>query len=612
MPFLGFSEGRHHRLHEHLGAHLHQDGTYFAVWAPNAKSVSVVGDFNNWNPQADPLDGPGIWKGTVSGASRGDTYKFHIEPQVGIGFVKSDPFAFAAELAPKTASVIWDVEYEWGDDAWMQARGEINRHDKPVSIYELHIGSWKRKPNGDSLSYRELGPELAEYAVNMGYTHVELMPITEHPYYPSWGYQTTGFFAPTSRFGTPQDLMAMIDQLHQAGVGVILDWVPAHFAEDDAALADFDGTKLYEHPDPRKGSHPDWGTLIFNYERGEVRSFLLSSADFWLRHYHIDGLRVDGVASMLYLDYSRAPGEWAPNEDGGNENLAAKSFLQEMNASVYGDHPGIMTIAEESTAWPGVSRPTDSGGLGFGFKWDMGWMHDTLSYFAYDPIYRSHHLDELTFRMIYAYDENFVLALSHDEVVHGKGSLLSRMPGYRPDQFANLRLLYGYMYGLPGKKHLFMGCDIAQAGEWSHDGQVDWESLVDPHHAGVQAWVRDLNHFYRDEPALSEWDFDSHGFQWIDYQDRAASVLSFLRRAPSGRQLIFVCNFTPVAREDYRIGVPTEGEWQVLLNSDEDQYAGQGRGATEVTTDAEPIHGRSHSVNLDIPPLSVLVLGQVL
>ncbi len=609
MPFLGFSEGRHHRLHDHLGAHLHDSGTYFAVWAPNAASVSVVGDFNDWDPTANRLDGPGIWKGNAPHASRGNTYKYHIEPHHGPPFLKADPFAFAAELPPRTASVVWDLDYAWGDADWMESRGSVNRHDKPMSIYELHLGSWKRHANGDSLSYRELGPELADYVLDMGYTHVELMPVNEHPYYPSWGYQATGFFAPTSRYGTPQDLMAMIDLLHQNDIGVILDWVPAHFAEDEAALADFDGTKLYEHPDPRKGAHPDWGTLIFNYERGEVRSFLLSSADFWLRHYHADGLRVDGVASMLYLDYSRAPGEWAPNEHGGNENLAAKTFLQDMNATVYREHPGIVTIAEESTAWAGVSRPTDEGGLGFGFKWDMGWMHDTLRYFAYDPIYRSHHLDELTFRMIYAYNENFILALSHDEVVHGKGSLLGRMPGYRPDQFANLRLLYGYMYGLPGKKHLFMGADIAQGGEWNHDGQVDWNALVDSFHSGVQSWVRDLNALYRRNPALSEWDYDVRGFEWIDYQDRAASVVTLLRRSANGRQLVFVCNFTPVARPGYRIGVPSPGTWRVLLNSDAPEYGGTGGGPAVVPAESSPMHGRSQSINLDLPPLCVLILG---
>ncbi|NNL47807.1 MAG: 1,4-alpha-glucan branching protein GlgB [Acidimicrobiia bacterium] len=611
MPFLGFSEGRHSRLHDHLGAHLHADGAYFAVWAPNARAVSVVGDFNGWNHESDPLTGPGIWTGTVPNVGEGNTYKYHIEPQAGMGFLKSDPFAFATELAPKTASVVWDLAYEWQDDEWMKSRGDINRHDKPISIYELHLGSWKRHPNGDSFSYREMGPALAEYAGTMGYTHVELMPVNEHPYYPSWGYQATGFFAPTSRYGTPQDLMFMIDYLHQHGIGVILDWVPAHFAEDDAALAGFDGTHLYEHPDPRKGAHPDWGTLIFNYERGEVRSFLLSSADFWLRHYHIDGLRVDGVASMLYLDYSRKSGEWAPNEFGGNENLAAVTFLQDMNASVYGEHPGIITIAEESTAWPGVSRPTSEGGLGFGFKWDMGWMHDTLHYLSNDPLYRGYHINELTFRMIYAYNENFVLALSHDEVVHGKGSLLSRMPGYRPDQFANLRLLYGYMFGLPGKKHLFMGCDLAQAGEWNHDGQVDWNALVDPHHSGVQAWVRALNHLYRDEPSLSEWDYDHRGFNWIDYQDSSASVVSFLRRSPSGRKLVFICNFTPVARDGYRIGVPDAGTWQVVLDSNDEPFGGTGPGPSAVGSDSMSMHGQAHSIELHLPPLSVLILGQV-
>jgi 1,4-alpha-glucan branching enzyme len=478
-----------------------------------------------------------------------------------------------------------------------------------MSIYEVHIGSWKKKSRAESFSYRELAPLLAEYANDMGFTHVEFLPLTEHPYYPSWGYQTTGYFAPTSRFGTPQDLMFMIDYLHQNGIGVLLDWVPSHFATDAHALERFDGTHLYEHADPRKGWHPDWNSNIFNYGRNEVRSFLLSSAMFWLERYHVDGLRVDAVASMLYLDYSREEGQWIPNQYGGNENLEAISLLRTMNRDAYGTYPGVQTMAEESTAFPGVSRPTDVGGLGFGFKWDMGWMHDTLEYFRKEPVHRAYHQGTITFRMLYAFDENFILSLSHDEVVHGKGSLINKMPGDQWQQFANLRALYGYMYGMPGKKLLFMGCEFAQRAEWNANVDLDWYTLDYPHHGGMQAWVRDLNTTLQAHTPLHEIDFEAAGFEWIDASDAAASVLSFLRKDRSGGEVLVVCNLTPVLREGYRVGASRPGEWKVLLNSDDAVYWGSGAGSTgAVHTDDVPLHGRDQSLALDLPPLGVLFL----
>jgi 1,4-alpha-glucan branching enzyme len=607
-----FNEGTHNRIYEHLGAHIVDGGTHFAVWAPNAGTVSVIGDFNAWDPDAHPLfpTASGIWKGYVEGSHQGNTYKYRIVPRdADWALEKADPYAFHSEVAPKTASVVWPLDYEWGDDEWMANRARSNAHDAPMSIYEVHIGSWKKKSRAESFSYRELAPLLAEYCTDMGYTHVEFLPIAEHPYFPSWGYQTTGYFAPTSRFGTPQDLMYLIDQLHQAGIGLLLDWVPSHFATDAHGLERFDGSHLYEHADPRKGWHPDWNSNIFNYGRNEVRSFLLSNAMFWLDRYHVDGLRVDAVASMLYLDYSREEGQWIPNQYGGNENLEAISLLRQMNRDAYGTFPGIQTIAEESTAFPGVSRPTDAGGLGFGFKWDMGWMHDTLEYFRKEPVHRAYHQGTITFRMLYAFDENFILSLSHDEVVHGKGSLVNKMPGDQWQQFANLRALYGYMYGMPGKKLLFMGCEFGQRAEWNANVDLDWYALDYPHHAGMQAWVRDLNTTLAGHTPLHEVDFEPAGFEWIDASDAAASVLSFLRKDRSGGEILVVGNFTPVLREGYRVGASRPGGWEVLLNSDAADYWGSGTGSTgTVHTDDVPMHGRNQSLSLDLPPLGVLFL----
>jgi 1,4-alpha-glucan branching enzyme len=572
----------------------------------------VIGEFNGWDPGADPMypTASGIWKSHVPGAAKSHPYKYHITTRSGRVLEKADPYAVHNEVPPKSASVVWDLDYEWGDRDWMIGRGDRIRVDAPVSIYELHSGSWRRNVSGDSLSYRELADPLADHLEALGYTHVELMPVMEHPYYPSWGYQVTGYFAPSARFGTPQDLMYLIDCLHQRGIGVILDWVPSHFATDEHGLAGFDGTALYEHADPRRGFHPDWGSFIFNYGRNEVKSFLVSSASFWLDVYHADGLRVDGVASMLYLDYSREEGEWVPNVHGGNENLDAVALLQRLNATLYREQPGIATIAEESTAWPGVSRPVDAGGLGFGYKWDMGWMHDTLDYFAKRPIHRAHHQNDLTFRMLYAYDENFVLTLSHDEVVHGKGSLLSKMPGDEWQQFANLRTLYAYQYGLPGKPCLFMGGEFGQRSEWSVDGELEWWVTDNPNHRGLIDWVSDLNRTYRAEPALWRLDPDPGGFSWIDAGDAAASIISFARFAADARPVVVVLNLTPVPRVGYRVGAPAGGFWEILRNSDDERYWGSGAGTTGTVFAAEePMHGREHSMQLDLPPLGALILG---
>lgn len=588
-------------------------GAHFAVWAPSARAVSVIGEFNAWDASTHamfPTDS-GIWKAYVSGARLGDTYKYAITTASGERIEKADPVAFLAEVPPKTASVVWNLDYEWDDEQWMGNRMGRQSHDGAMAIYELHPGSWRKGGDGNSLSYRELADPLAAYLNEMGYTHVEFMPLSEHPYYPSWGYQVTGYFAPTSRFGTPQDLMYLIDRLHQAGIGVIVDWVPSHFATDAHGLSRFDGTALYEHEDRRKGFHPDWGSFIFNYGRNEVRSFLVSSANFWLDRYHVDGLRVDGVASMLYLDYSRAEGEWEPNIYGGNENLEAIELLKQVNTVAYGEHPGIATIAEESTAFAGVSRPVDMGGLGFGFKWDMGWMHDTLQYFAHEPVHRAFHQNDLTFRMLYAYDENFVLALSHDEVVHGKGSLINKMPGDEWQQFANLRALYGYQYGLPGKKCLFMGGEFAQRSEWSVDRQLEWFVLEHPNHAGMQRWVTDLNDLYRREESLFVEDGDPAGFEWIDASDAGSSILSFIRKG-GARPILVVLNLTPITRPGYRIGVPVGGRWETLLNSDDVRYWGSGAGTSGTVEAAEaPVHGRAHSVSLELPPLGVLFMAPV-
>jgi 1,4-alpha-glucan branching enzyme len=615
-----FNEGRHYRVYDKLGAHLTtvdgKAGTAFSVWAPNARKVSVTGSFNDWNQdshQLQPRASSGIWEGFIAGAGKGTLYKFHIVSREHSHVQeKADPFGVWHEIAPKTASVVWDLDYQWGDSEWMKTQASRQSLAAPLSIYEVHFGSWMRVPEqgNRSLTYREMAPKLAEYCEHMQFTHVELLPVMEHPFYGSWGYQTTGYFAPTSRYGTPQDFMYLVDYLHQHGIGVILDWVPSHFPEDAHGLAFFDGTHLFEHADPRSGFHPDWKTYIFNYGRNEVRSFLLSSATFWLDKYHADGLRVDAVASMLYLDYSRKAGEWIPNKFGGRENLEAISFLRQMNEVCYQEHPGMQTIAEESTAWPMVSRPIYVGGLGFGMKWDMGWMHDTLSYFAEDPIHRRYHHNLLTFRMLYGFTENFVLPLSHDEVVHGKGSLIGKMPGDEWQKFANLRALFGYMFAQPGKKMLFMGDEFGQVREWAHDASLEWHVLHFPLHSGMQNWVKQLNLLYRSQPAMHELDTDPAGFEWVDCNDNAASIVALLRKGKSPQDtVLIVCNFTPVPRHGYRVGVPFPGFWKELLNSDAKEYGGSGQGNLGgKQAEAMPTHGRPHSVSLSLPPLGVVFL----
>jgi 1,4-alpha-glucan branching enzyme len=615
-----FREGTHVRAYDKLGAHLEAHeaggaGTHFAVWAPNAARVSVVGDFNGWRPDAHPLeprhDSSGIWFRFIPGVRHGALYKYHIESRHnGYTVQKADPYAFFNERPPRTASVVWDLSYEWGDTEWMQQRAQRNALDSPWSIYEVHLGSWRRVPeeHNRSLSYRELAHQLGDYVAEMGFTHVELMPVMEHPFYGSWGYQVTGYFAPTARYGTPQDFMYLVDHLHRRGIGVILDWVPSHFPSDEHGLAYFDGTHLYEHADPRKGFHPEWNSSIFNYGRAEVRNFLASSALFWLDTYHADGLRVDAVASMLYLDYARKAGEWIPNKHGGHENLEAVEFLKNLNLAVYRDHPDTQTIAEESTSWPMVSRPTYRGGLGFGFKWNMGWMHDTLEYFKQNPIYRKYHQNQLTFSLVYAFTENFVLPLSHDEVVHGKGSLIGKMPGDEWQQFANLRALTGYMWGHVGKQMLFMGAEFGQKREWQHDESLEWHVLQYPLHSGMRKWVQDLNRFYRETPALFRNDFGYEGFEWLDCNDWENSTLSFLRKGNSPEEVVLViCNFTPVPRENYRIGVPRGGLWRERLNSDAHDYGGGGIGNFgSVEAAPLPSHGRHHSLTVRLPPLATL------
>ena len=614
-------EGSHYQSYEKLGAHLTGmdgvAGTHFALWAPNAREVAVIGDFNDWSRDAHRMESrgsTGIWTCFVPGVGQGALYKYVVTSQYGNYHAeKADPYAFAFELRPQTASKVWDVGgYRWGDQEWMAHRAGPNAFTAPMSIYEVHLGSWRRVPEEGNrwLSYRELAPQLATYVREMGFTHVEFLPVMEHPLDGSWGYQTIGYFAPTSRFGTPQDFMFLIDTLHQHGIGVVLDWVPAHFPRDGHGLGYFDGTHLYEHEDPRKGEHKEWGTFIFNYGRWEVANFLISSALFWLDKYHVDGLRVDAVASMLYLDYSRKAGEWVPNQYGGRENLDAIDFLRRLNERVYGEHPGILTAAEESTAWPMVSRPTYLGGLGFGMKWDMGWMHDTLEYLAHDPVHRKFHHNQLTFRMVYAFTENFILPLSHDEVVHGKRSLLSKMPGDRWQQFANLRLLFGYLYTQPGRKLLFMGGEFGQWNEWDHNQSLDWHLLNDASHSGLQRFVRDLNTLYRGEAALHQFDGDGAGFEWVDCNDAAQSVLSFLRKGPAEADVVLVvCNFTPVPRRDYRVGVPFAGRWGERLNSDARLYGGSGQGNLgEVVTAPVPWHGRPASLDITLPPLSLVIL----
>lgn len=613
------AEGNHYKNYEKLGAHLLEvdgvKGTRFAVWAPNAKSVAVIGDFNDWDRDSHPMRNhpeAGVWEVFVPAVGRNTRYKYFIRSRVkGYEVEKADPYAFAAEMRPGTASKVWNLaDYDWGDAEWMASRAPKSAHDAPISIYEVHLGSWMRVPDeGGWLTYRDLAPRLAEYAVEMGFTHVELLPVTEHPFDGSWGYQTVSYYAPTARFGTPQEFKFLVDTLHQAGLGVFLDWAPAHFPKDEHGLGYFDGTHLYEHADPRRGHHPDWDTLIFNYGRKGVVDFLIGSALFWLDRYHIDGLRVDAVASMLYLDYGRKEDEWVPNQHGGRENLEAIDFLRRLNERVYAECPDTVTIAEESTAWPMVSRPTSMGGLGFGFKWNMGWMNDTLAYIEKDPLHRMQHHKKITFSMLYAFTENFILPFSHDEVVHMKGSMLDKMPGDEWQKFANLRTLYGYLFTYPGKKLLFMGSEFGQGREWTHDESLDWHLLDYPRHAGLRRWVQDLNRLYRSEGALFESDSDSRGFEWIDGNDRQRSVISFLRRGVSPNdELVVVCNFTPVPREGYRIGVPHEGRWQELLNSDATCYGGSGVGNLGgLKAEPEPIHGRSHSLNLTLPPLGCLV-----
>lgn len=613
-----FNEGTHFRLYEKLGAHcLERDGetgVHFAVWAPNANSVCVMGDFNGWNKSSHPLEpykSSGIWQGFIPGLGDGTVYKYFVSSHHnGYQVDKTDPFGFRHEPSPGTASVVWDLSYDWNDSDWMENRGKnANALNRPVSIYEMHLGSWMRVPeeNNRFLTYRELAPLLADHLNRLNFTHVEFLPVMEHPFYGSWGYQTTGYFAPTSRYGTPQDFMYLIDYLHQHGIGVILDWVPSHFPSDEHGLAYFDGTHLFEHADARQGFHPDWKSYIFNYGRHEVRAFLISSALFWLDKYHIDGLRVDAVASMLYLDYSRKEGEWIPNEFGGRENLEAIEFLKRFNTEVYRNYPDVQTHAEESTAWPSVSRPTYLGGLGFGCKWDMGWMNDTLSYFSRDPIHRKYHHNELTFRTLYAFTENFILPISHDEVVHGKGSLICKMPGDDWQKFATVRALLGNMYANPGKKLLFMGCEFGQWSEWNHDSSLEWHLLEFTRHQGLSNWLADLNHFYRSEPAMHEGDFDPAGFSWIDGSDADHSTFIWLRIAPSsGETVLCVFNLTPTVLYNYHIGVPHGGFWREKLNSDAKYYGGSGQGNFGgVSSIPFSSHGRPHTITVTLPPLAV-------
>jgi len=620
-----FKQGTHTKLYEKLGSHKmkhkRKSGVYFAVWAPNAKFVSVRGDFNDYATDAHPLklreDDSGIWEGFIEGVEEGLTYKYHIVSKFhNIVHDKSDPFAFYSEKPSKSASRVWDLEgYDWKDKKWMKERYQFNAHDAPVSVYEMHLGSWKRKVEEDNryLTYREVAVELLAYLKEMNYTHVEFMPLTEYPYFGSWGYQVVGYFAATARFGEPEDLMYLIDVLHQNGYGVIMDWVPSHFAVDMHGLINFDGTALYEHDDPRQGFHPEWGSIIFNYGRNEVKSFLISSAMFWLEKYHMDGIRVDAVASMLHLDYAREEGEWIPNKYGGNENLEAVDFLRQLNESAYGAFPDIMMIAEESTAWPMVTRPTSVGGLGFGFKWNMGWMHDTLKYMSYDPVYRQHHHHQLTFSLWYAFDEHFMLPLSHDEVVHMKGSLINKMPGDNDQKFANLRAMYAYMMAHPGKKLLFMGGDIAQYAEWDYRKSLDWHLLENPLNAKLHKMLSDLNRLYRDERALYQYDEKQTGFEWIDNHDYQHNCISFIRKSDNPDENVYVlCNFADATREAYKVGVPYEGEYVEIFNSQSGHYEGWNIGNTgPLQAKEEPMHGRNYSISLTLPPLGVLYLKRL-
>lgn len=614
-----FKSGKLFRAYEKLGSHsVEVDGEwgyYFAVWAPSAKAVSVVGDFNDWNRSAHALsvrmDGSGIWEGFIPGLKKGLLYKYAIDSQDGRQLTKGDPYSWFWEVPPNTSSVTWDLYYEWADSQWMQDRKKNSGLEQPYSVYEVHLGTWRKKEGAtESLSYRELAEVLPEYLQEMGFTHVEFLPVMEHPYFPSWGYQITGYFAVTSRFGTPQDFKYLVDKLHQAGIGVILDWVPSHFPTDAHGLADFDGTHLYDHADPRQGFHPDWKSSIFNYGRNEVRSFLISNALFWLEEFHIDGLRVDAVASMLYLDYSREDGQWIPNKHGGNENLEAIDFLREFNSTVYQEYPDVMTIAEESTAWAGVSRPTYTGGLGFGQKWMMGWMHDTLNYFKLDPIHRQFHHNQITFSMVYGFTENFMLPLSHDEVVHGKGPLIDRMPGDEWQRFANLRLLFGYMYTHPGTKLLFMGGEYGQTTEWNIEKGLDWSLLEEENHIGISDWVKALNHLYKNSTALYEQQFVEAGFEWINHGDHQRSVLSYMRQGKKKKDImVVVCNFTPVPHEGFRVGVPAAGTYEEVLNSNAAAYQGTDHllNPKPIKADKKEWDGRDHSIEFNLPPLAVTV-----
>ncbi|MDB6125511.1 MAG: alpha,4-glucan:alpha,4-glucan 6-glycosyltransferase [Pedosphaera sp.] len=624
LPTLGetdlylFGKGDERRIYDKLGAQLRTidgvHGTSFAVWAPNAQRISVVGDFNGWDGRYHPmrlLGASGVWELFVPGIGEGAHYKYEIKNIHGAVVLKSDPYGFFFEAAPKNASIVWNNQkFKWTDDTWLKHRRNQNALKAPMSIYEVHIGSWKKKSVAESFSYRELAGLLIPYVKQMGFTHVEFLPVSEHAFYPSWGYQVTGFYSPAARYGTPDDFQYLVNALHEAGIGVIVDWVPAHFPRDEWALAKFDGTALYEHEDPRQGAHQDWGTLIFNYGRHEVVNFLTANALFWCERFHIDGLRVDAVASMLYLDYSRKEGEWVPNQFGGRENLEAIEFLRKFNYLTHTEFPGVVTIAEESTAWPLVTRPPYLGGLGFSFKWNMGWMHDTLNYFSRDAIHRKYHQHDLTFAMLYHHNENFVLPLSHDEVVHGKGSLLGRMPGDDWQKFANLRALLGYQWTFPGKPLLFMGCEFGQRAEWNANAGLDWWLLeAGPYHRGLQRFVEDLNKLYADEPGLWESDYDLSGFYWVDCTDQNNSVLSFVRQNQDRTsQLIIILNLTPVPRPRYRIGLPVSGKWREVLNSDAEIYGGSNTGNFGgVTAEDYQVHGQPHSAEFNLPPLSILV-----
>ncbi|MCU0356394.1 MAG: 1,4-alpha-glucan branching protein GlgB [Cyclobacteriaceae bacterium] len=615
-----FKTGKHFKLYEKMGAFPvtfnGKKGTYFSVWAPNARAVSVIGNFNHWTSGKHVLnprwDESGIWEGFFDDIQKGEAYKYAIHSNTGDYLEKADPFGIFCETPPKTASIVWENNYPWSDEDWLEHRKNISGKPQPYAVYELHLGSWRRKAEegNRSLTYPELATELVDYVKEMGFTHVEFLPVMEHPFFGSWGYQITGYFAPSSRYGNPDDFMYLVDSLHQAGIGVILDWVPSHFPGDAHGLYMFDGTHLYEHADMRKGFHPDWKSYIFNYGRNEVRSILISNALYWLDRYHIDGLRVDAVASMLYLDYSRKEGEWIPNEHGGRENIEAINFLKEFNEVTYANYPDVVTIAEESTAWPGVSKPTYLGGLGFGQKWMMGWMHDTLRYFKQDPVFRKYHQNEITFSIMYAFTENFMLPLSHDEVVHGKGSLLGRMPGDEWKRFANLRLMFGYMYTHPGTKLLFMGGEFGQSAEWNHDQSLDWHLLDYPHHQGVCKLIKDLNVLYRSEPALYHFGFDARGFEWLDYSDHQNSVIIFQRKSDKKEdQLIVICNFTPEVRYQYRFGVPFRGQWKEVFNTDDLKYSGSGvLNPGSLFTSPIRYHQYDYSLALTLPPLGIAVV----